>query len=131
MALSFTLLGSGSTGNATLVSDGDTHVLVDVGLSGRETTRRLSECGLTPDRISAIVVSHEHGDHCRGIAPFARHLDVPVFVTEGAHATGSIEIEDDGDLHPLLLDAESNRVGGIVRHGEGCELNSEHVERRI
>ena len=86
MALSFTLLGSGSSGNATLVSDGDTHILVDVGLSGRETARRLGECGLSPDQISAIVVSHEHGDHCRGVAPFAKHLDIPIFMTDGAYA---------------------------------------------
>ncbi len=84
MGLSFTLLGSSSSGNATLVSDGDTHVLVDVGLSGRETKRRLMECGLTPEKISAIVVSHEHGDHCRGVRPFVKDLDIPVFITDGA-----------------------------------------------
>src|SRR5512147_2440226 len=81
MGLSFTLLGSGSSGNTTLVSDGSTHILVDVGLSGRETARRLRECGIEPGDISAIVVSHEHGDHCRGVAPFAKDLDIPVFMT--------------------------------------------------
>jgi phosphoribosyl 1,2-cyclic phosphodiesterase len=94
MALNFTLLGSGSSGNATLVSDGSTHILVDVGLSGRETVRRLAECGLSPQQISAIVVSHEHGDHCRGVAPFAKHLDVPVFMTDGAYAAAGIVIDD-------------------------------------
>ncbi|MGA2260594.1 MAG: MBL fold metallo-hydrolase [Acidobacteriota bacterium] len=94
MALSFTLLGSGSSGNATLVSDGDTHILVDVGLSGRETVRRLAQCGLSPQQISAIVVSHEHGDHCRGIAPFAKHLEVPVFITDGAYAAAELALED-------------------------------------
>jgi phosphoribosyl 1,2-cyclic phosphodiesterase len=82
MGLSFTLLGSGSSGNTTLVSDGSTHILVDVGLSGRETARRLRECGLEPEEISAIVVSHEHGDHCRGVAPFAKNLDIPVFMVD-------------------------------------------------
>ena len=86
MTLRLTLLGSGSSGNATLVSAGDTHILVDVGISGRETVRRLAECGLRPEQISAIVVSHEHGDHCRGIAPFVKHLEVPVFITDGAYA---------------------------------------------
>jgi phosphoribosyl 1,2-cyclic phosphodiesterase len=93
MGLSFTLLGSGSSGNTTLVSDGETHVLVDVGLSGRETTRRLRECGLEPERISAIVVSHEHGDHCRGVGPFAKDLDIPVFITDGALAASGIALE--------------------------------------
>jgi phosphoribosyl 1,2-cyclic phosphodiesterase len=84
MGLSFTLLGSSSSGNTTLVSDGSTHVLVDVGLSGRETARRLRETGLEPEDISAVVVSHEHGDHCRGVGPFVKSLDIPVFITDGA-----------------------------------------------
>ena len=81
MGLCFTLLGSGSSGNTTLVSDGSTHILVDVGLSGRETARRLRECGIEPGDVSAIVVSHEHGDHCRGVAPFSKDLNIPVFMT--------------------------------------------------
>jgi phosphoribosyl 1,2-cyclic phosphodiesterase len=84
MSLSMTLLGSGSSGNATLVSDGDRHILVDIGLSARETIRRLETCGLGPEKISAIVISHEHGDHCRGVHPFAKHLEIPVFMTEPA-----------------------------------------------
>jgi phosphoribosyl 1,2-cyclic phosphodiesterase len=94
MALSFTLLGSGSSGNATLVSAGDKHILVDIGLSGRETARRLAECGISPRQISAIVVSHEHGDHCRGIAPFAKNLEVPVFITDGAYAAAGMALDD-------------------------------------
>jgi phosphoribosyl 1,2-cyclic phosphodiesterase len=89
MSLSFTLLGSGSSGNATLVSAGDTHVLVDVGLSGKETERRLAQCGLSPQQISAIVVSHEHGDHCRGIAPFVKRLGIPIFMSDAAYAAYS------------------------------------------
>jgi phosphoribosyl 1,2-cyclic phosphodiesterase len=95
MGLSFTLLGSGSSGNTTLVSDGTAHILVDVGLSGRETTRRLREYGLEPEDISAIVVSHEHGDHCRGAGPFAKDLDIPVFVTEGAFNNSGMKLESE------------------------------------
>jgi len=93
MALRVTLLGSGSSGNSTLISDGDTHVLVDIGLSGRETARRLRECGLEPGSISAIVVSHEHGDHIRGIAPFAKDLDLPVFMTDGAFEASGMTLD--------------------------------------
>jgi len=84
MGLSFRVLGSGSSGNATLFSAGSTHILVDVGLSGRETARRLRECGVSPEEIAAIVVSHEHGDHCRGAAPFSKDLEIPVFMTDAA-----------------------------------------------
>jgi phosphoribosyl 1,2-cyclic phosphodiesterase len=92
MALSFTLLGSGSSGNSTLVSDGSTHILVDVGLSGRETARRLRECRIEPENISAIVISHEHGDHCRGVAPFAKDLDIPIFITDEALSASEISL---------------------------------------
>jgi phosphoribosyl 1,2-cyclic phosphodiesterase len=93
MSLSFTLLGSGSSGNATLVSDGDTHILVDVGLSARETVRRLEECGLGADKISAIVLSHEHTDHCRGVMPFVKNLEIPVFLTDGALEVSGLSLE--------------------------------------
>lgn len=93
MGLTFTVLGSSSSGNATLVSDGLHHILVDIGLSGRETGRRLAQCGISPDRISAIVVSHEHGDHCRGVAPFAKELEVPVFITEDAFNVSGISLD--------------------------------------
>lgn len=90
MTLSFRVLGSSSSGNATLVSAGDTHVLVDIGLSGRETARRLRECGVGPERISAVVISHEHGDHCRGLAPFVKHLEIPVFIAERTLAAAGL-----------------------------------------
>jgi phosphoribosyl 1,2-cyclic phosphodiesterase len=77
----------------TLVSDGAHHVLVDIGLSGRETARRLDQCGIRPGEISAIVVSHEHGDHIRGLAPFVKHLDVPVFMTDGAYAASDLALD--------------------------------------
>jgi phosphoribosyl 1,2-cyclic phosphodiesterase len=93
MALSFTVLGSGSTGNSTLISDGDTHILVDIGLSGRETARRLRECRIEPGDISAIVISHEHGDHCRGVAPFAKKLDIPIFITREALNASAISLD--------------------------------------
>jgi len=112
MGLSFTLLGSGSSGNTTLVSDGGTHILVDVGLSGRETARRLRECGLEPGKISAIVVSHEHGDHCRGVGPFAKDLDIPVFMTDGAFNNSGIILGP--GKHRRINPGECFDVNGIL-----------------
>ncbi len=111
MGLSFTLLGSGSTGNTTLVSDGATHILVDIGLSGRETARRLREYGLAPENISAIVVSHEHGDHCRGVGPFVKGLDVPVFITEGALNGSGMNL--DSRKHRRIYSGECFEVYGF------------------
>jgi phosphoribosyl 1,2-cyclic phosphodiesterase len=112
MGLSFVLLGSGSSGNATLVSDGDTHILVDAGLSGRETAKRLRECGLEPGEISAIVVSHEHGDHCRGVAPFAKNLDIPVFMTDGTLSNSGMTL--DPSKHRRIRSGECFEVYGFL-----------------
>ena len=111
MGLSFTLLGSSSSGNTTLVSDGDTRILVDVGLSGRETFRRLRELGVEPEDISAIVVSHEHGDHCRGVGPFVKSLDIPVFMTDGALENSKIVM--DPAKHRRIVAGSSFDVYGI------------------
>jgi phosphoribosyl 1,2-cyclic phosphodiesterase len=82
-ALRFASLGSGSSGNATVVSCENTHLLVDCGFSLRETRRRLARLGLSLDQISAVVVTHEHGDHIRGIPLLARACAVPVYMTAG------------------------------------------------
>ncbi len=79
----FSVLGSGSRGNATLVSSGETHILVDAGFSRRETRRRLAQSELAPADLSAIVLTHEHGDHARGAGVLARADGIPLWMTGG------------------------------------------------
>ncbi len=86
--LRFASLGSGSKGNATLVQGGDTLVMVDCGFSVRETLRRLDRLHVDPDALDAVLVTHEHGDHCRGVAALSRHLNLPVYLTWGTAASG-------------------------------------------
>lgn len=76
------VLGSGSGGNATLVEAGGTRVLVDAGFSGRDLARRLDIIGVAPESISAVVITHDHGDHTRGAGVFARRHGVPIYLTE-------------------------------------------------
>jgi phosphoribosyl 1,2-cyclic phosphodiesterase len=111
MGLSFTLLGSSSSGNTTLLSDGSSHILIDVGLSGRETVRRLREIGMEPEDISAVVVSHEHGDHCRGVGPFVKTLDIPVFITDGALENSRIIM--DPKKRRRIIAGDSFEINGI------------------
>lgn len=68
----FSVLGSGSGGNSTLVAAGSTRILVDAGFSGRELGKRLAVLGASPGDLAAILVTHEHGDHVRGAGVFAR-----------------------------------------------------------
>ncbi|MED5388205.1 MAG: MBL fold metallo-hydrolase [Pseudomonadota bacterium] len=76
-------LGSGSKGNATLVEADDTLVLIDCGFTVKETEQRLSRLGRSADQLSAILVTHEHGDHIRGAGALARKVGCPVYSSFG------------------------------------------------
>ncbi|WP_027947689.1 MBL fold metallo-hydrolase [Litchfieldella anticariensis] len=89
-SLSFASLGSGSKGNATLISDGETHVLVDCGFGMRDTERRLARLGLHPRQLEAILVTHEHGDHIGGVGALARRHGLPVYLTPGSWLSGRL-----------------------------------------
>lgn len=82
----FASLGSGSKGNAWVVQSGRTTVMVDCGFSLREATRRLARLGLTATSLDAILVTHEHGDHGRGVARLAAQARCPVWLSHGCHA---------------------------------------------
>ena len=84
----FASLGSGSKGNATLVHAGDTLVMVDCGFSLRETTRRLELLGVTPQQLTAILVTHEHSDHSSGVSILSRKHNIPVYMTHGTNGSG-------------------------------------------
>ena len=81
----FTVLASGSRGNATVVSGGRTRILVDCGLSCRELFRRMKLMDEEPETLDAILITHEHTDHVGGLAVTARKLNIPVYFTEGTH----------------------------------------------
>jgi phosphoribosyl 1,2-cyclic phosphodiesterase len=91
-ALSVCVLASGSKGNATYVSDGDTAILVDAGLSGIEIARRMEAAGLQMDSLKAILVSHEHSDHVRGVGVLARRHGLPVYITRDTAAAAASQL---------------------------------------
>lgn len=74
------LLASGSKGNAVFIESGETRLLIDAGLSAREISSRLAEIGVAGEDLDALLVTHEHTDHCRGLGPVARRFGLPVFV---------------------------------------------------
>lgn len=86
MTLRFASIGSGSKGNCLVAEAGCTRVLVDCGLSPRETERRLARIGLAPSAISGILVTHEHDDHAGQAYPFAAQHRIPVWLTHGTQA---------------------------------------------
>lgn len=104
----FASLGSGSKGNATVVDCGSARFLIDCGFSIRETERRLSRLGLYGNDLNAILVTHEHADHVRGVIPLARKYHLPVVMTAGTSKATKLHPEVDLrliDSHsPFLLD---------------------------
>jgi phosphoribosyl 1,2-cyclic phosphodiesterase len=83
VSLRFASLGSGSRGNATLVESSNGLLMVDCGFTLKETQIRLSVLGVNVEDIKVILVTHEHGDHIKGVGPFARKFNVPVYMTHG------------------------------------------------
>lgn len=91
----FATLGSGSRGNATLIESGSCRLLVDNGLSLRELEDRLAQLGVEPDSIEALLLTHEHGDHSRGVAALANRYAVSVWSTPGTwRALGAPEVPE-------------------------------------
>ena len=81
--MDYACIGSGSSGNAAVIKHGDNAILLDCGLTIKETVRRLDQLSLHPSNLLGIVVTHEHGDHISGVAPFARRYNLPVWMTRG------------------------------------------------
>ncbi len=88
--MQFSVLGSGSKGNATYVSSGNTAILIDGGFSGIEIQRRLATIGVDFAAIDAILVTHEHSDHIRGVPILSRRGSIPVYANPATYgAAGS------------------------------------------
>jgi phosphoribosyl 1,2-cyclic phosphodiesterase len=75
------MLSSGSKGNSIYISDGQTSILVDAGLSGIEIERRMKSKDLLPEKLDAIVLSHEHSDHINGVGVLSRRYGIPVYIS--------------------------------------------------
>src|SRR6267378_6253009 len=76
---SLTMLGSGSAGNSALVATDHCKILVDGGLSARQLVLRLEQCGVAPEQLDGVLLTHEHGDHVCGLEVLCRKFDVPIY----------------------------------------------------
>lgn len=134
----FATLGSGSAGNATAVVEGEAALLVDCGLSARETERRCEALSLDPRSIVAIFLTHEHDDHVSGAATFSARHRIPVWLSAGtrralgdrldrAHAVVEFRPESPVALGPFAV------LPVIVPHdaAEPCQFVVSTGERRL
>ena len=92
-----TVLGSGSTGNATLVEADGVRVLIDAGFSGRDLENRMRSVDADPASLAAIFITHDHGDHTRGMGVLARRFGIPLYLTDRTRVacTGMLRGKED------------------------------------
>jgi phosphoribosyl 1,2-cyclic phosphodiesterase len=93
------VLGSGSVGNSTLVEADGVSILLDAGFSGRDLERRMQEAGIDPNTLAGVVVTHDHGDHSRGMGVIARRYDVPIYLTEKTRSACSDLLTEEEEIH--------------------------------
>jgi phosphoribosyl 1,2-cyclic phosphodiesterase len=94
MGVSVSVLASGSRGNSAIVQSSSTRILVDAGISCRETFKRMQAAGDDPHALTAIVITHEHSDHVAGLLVLARKLSLPVYMTGATHQAWSRAVRD-------------------------------------
>ncbi len=132
----FSVLGSGSRGNAVYVESGTTAVLVDGGFSGKELAKRLKFIGRDLDSLDGVCVTHEHNDHIRGVGVISRRCRIPVLANAGTFRGGEkkmgnlfkwIEFEtgDGFSLHDLFI--RSFRISHDTADPVGFVISDGHV----
>lgn len=112
----FASIGSGSQGNGTLIDNGDQGVLLlDCGFSAREARNRLTEKALQPADLAAILVTHEHGDHAKGVAALANTLRIPVYCTWGTYQSALMGKLDETLFHRIEPDGVFCLAGLMIQ----------------
>ncbi len=109
----FAVLGSGSGGNASVVEAGDFRLLVDAGLSAKQLVTRMRQIGVEPAHLNGILLTHEHGDHVRGLKIFLNQFDIPVYTTQ---ATGRVvrEMGITGGLWKSFEAGQAFTIGDVL-----------------
>lgn len=156
MALFISSLNSGSNGNCYYVGNGQEAVLVDAGISCKETETRMKRLGLSMSTVKAIFVSHEHTDHVRGIPVLAQKYNLPVYITPGTlrgcrfrlpknlifsfsahqpvsigalHVTAFPKLHDAAEPHSFVVRYNDIRVGVFTDIGAPCEQLTHHFRQ--
>ncbi|HZX74052.1 MAG TPA: MBL fold metallo-hydrolase [Cyclobacteriaceae bacterium] len=95
MSLTVSSLNSGSNGNCYYIGNENEAVLIDGGLSCRETERRLKRLGLSMKNVKALFVTHEHADHIYGVASLSKKHKLPIYVTPNTMVNGRLHLKQD------------------------------------
>ena len=154
--MKFSILSSGSRGNSCYLETGNARILVDAGLSGIEIERRLGAVGVMAQSLDAIVVTHEHSDHIKGVGVMARRFKLPIYVNSqtlksGEKALGKLpavvpiqtgetlkiknlsvetftKCHDAADPMGLVLSSNGVRIGLVTDMGRSTRLAEDRLK---
>jgi phosphoribosyl 1,2-cyclic phosphodiesterase len=156
MPLYLASLNSGSNGNCYYIGNGSDAVLVDAGISCRETERRMLRLGLNIREVRGIFISHEHTDHTRGAEVLSRKHRIPVYITEATHRSSRLMLDpqllrrftagtpvqagelavnpfpkwhDASEPHSFTVSSGGLTAGVFTDIGTACEQVVEHLSR--
>jgi phosphoribosyl 1,2-cyclic phosphodiesterase len=156
MSLFITSLNSGSNGNCYYIGNQDEAVLIDGGISCRETEKRMKKLGLPMNRVKAIFVSHEHGDHIYGVPRISKRYQLPVYITDKTLRNGKLSLSDKlvlsfkayepirigklvvtpfpkfhdaADPHSFIVSSDTVNVGVFTDIGRSCEHLVKHFKK--
>jgi phosphoribosyl 1,2-cyclic phosphodiesterase len=148
MSLFITSFNSGSNGNCYYIGNETEAVLIDAGISCRETERRMQRLGLEIEKVKAIFISHEHSDHINGVKTLSKKYKLPVYITEITHRFSNLALEeklvhrftadeaitigelniipfkkshDAGDPHSFMVSSGTVNVGIFTDIGNACK----------
>jgi len=154
--LSIASLNSGSNGNCYYIGNKNEAILIDAGISCRETEKRMKRLGLAMDKVKAIIVSHEHTDHIKGINTLVKKHQLPVYITPNTYRNGGLSIaaefvksflayhpitigefsitafpkfHDAADPHSFLISYQDIKVGVFTDIGAPCEHLIDHFQQ--
>lgn len=156
MPLFFTSLNSGSNGNCYYIGNEQEAVLIDAGISCRETEKRMKRLGLSMHKVKAIFVSHEHSDHISGITVLAHKYHLPVYITPHTLQDSGIKLNksyilpfqgyepvqigsltitafpklhDASDPHSFIIACHDIKVGVFTDIGAPCDHVIQHFSQ--
>src|SRR5271163_4055140 len=118
MGVTVSMLASGSRGNCAFVASARTKILVDAGISCRETCKRMKSLGEDPHGLAAILITHEHSDHIYGLATLAKKLGIPVFMTGATHQAWAQALRNEKGERPQLEKFEAFQAGHGFQVGD-------------
>jgi phosphoribosyl 1,2-cyclic phosphodiesterase len=156
MSLFISSLNSGSNGNCYYIGNETDAVLIDAGISCRETEKRMKRLGLNIKKVKAVFISHEHTDHIKGLITLSKKYQLPVYITQGTHKQARIRLEknlifrfranepiqigdllitpfskfhDAGDPHSFTISSDTVTIGVFTDLGRACTQLVRHFKK--